>query len=347
MKFLIRADASTQIGFGHVMRCCTLATSLAERNHTIKFLCEELPGNLINHIENLGFTVVHLKVQNSKNKNYDEHQLLSVIQGEKPDWMIIDHYQVDAKMESSYRDAGASKIMVIDDLANRSHNAELLLDQNLIENYSSRYQSFVPPGCITLLGPDYTLIRPEFLKYRQPSLERRTNSEMTNVLIFMGGGDVYKETTTAIEAVYSSNIQWSRLNVVLSESCSNQDDIVKLIQQKEYAALHIQTNYMAQLMFEADIAITGGGSVSWEKCLLGLPSLVYIMSADQEPLARALQKENAQINLDQKEKLSKNNCINLLENMNRDQLLSLSGSAAKICDGLGAKRVIDKLESIS
>lgn len=347
MKFLIRADASTQIGFGHVMRCCTLAVSLAERNHTIKFLCENLPGNLIDYIENLGFPVERLMVHNSNNKIFDEQQLLSVIQSERPDWMIIDHYKVDAKMESEYRDAGASKIMVIDDLANRIHNADLLLDQNLIENYTSRYQSLVPSDCVTLLGPDFTLIRSDFLKYRQVSLERRAKSEMSNVLIFMGGGDVYSETRIAIEAVFSCNIPWNRLDVVLSESCPNQDGISRLIQQKEYASLYIQTDRMAQLMSEADIAITGGGSVSWEKCLLGLPSLVYEMSADQAPLAKALQKANAQINLDQTDKLSKNNCIKYLENMNRGQLLSLSGSAAKICDGLGTKRVINKLECLT
>jgi UDP-2,4-diacetamido-2,4,6-trideoxy-beta-L-altropyranose hydrolase len=181
-KILIRTDASVQIGTGHVMRCLTLADELRGRGAEVIFVCREFDGNLCGYIEEKGYIVHRLPVSDATEQGdqnieiglkhtawlgadcqTDVEQVEEIIKDleSPPDWLVVDHYALDERWEECLR-SYCKKIMVIDDLADRPHNCDLLLDQNFYENLESRYDGLVPPQCKKFLGPKYALLRPEF-----------------------------------------------------------------------------------------------------------------------------------------------------------------------------------------
>ena len=223
MKIAFRVDASLQIGTGHVMRCLTLADALAAQGADCLFICREHQGNLIEHIRNKGYCVHALPVLPSVcasslaiNTVSDEQSLAhshwlgatqvedaaacaAILAGVKPDWLIVDHYALDARWElalkSHYR-----KLMVIDDLADRPHLCDLLLDQTFGRD-AEDYHELVPAISRLLCGSRYALLRPEFAALRDYSLQRRANPQLRQLLITMGGVDKDNATGQVLEAL--------------------------------------------------------------------------------------------------------------------------------------------------
>ena len=218
MNFFIRVDASTLIGTGHVMRCLTLADGLKNAGHHVSFICRDYPGNLIHFIEQKGFDVKILTfgdqqayAQQAYSDDYSkwlwvsQHQdaieTISSIQDIDIDFLIIDHYGLDITWEKTLRPY-VQKIMIIDDLASRQHDCDILLDQNFYLDFEHRYDDLVPKKCKKLLGPQYTLIRPEFLEVREKrkAIGKFKAHAIKNVLIYMGGSDPKNVTTQIIHA---------------------------------------------------------------------------------------------------------------------------------------------------
>jgi len=218
-RFFIRADSSTDVGSGHVMRCLTLADHLRQKGADINFVCREEPGNLISHIENKRYKVYRLSAGIDLN---EERRCAKIILSEyetKPDWLIIDHYDIDVLYESSLRKY-VKKIMVMDDLANRRHDCDLLLDQNFCEDMKTRYNGLIPNYCIKLIGPEYALLRPEFQKARQSLRERK--GEIKRILVSMGGSDPKNEICKVMRALKLLNRTEITIDVVVgSASISN------------------------------------------------------------------------------------------------------------------------------
>lgn len=205
MKVVFRTDSSLEIGTGHVMRCLTLAHQLQDKGAAVEFVCRPLPGNIINLIEKSGFTVLRLRALNHKpdgdqteniytqwlgiSQERDAQETSDVLgRGslEAYDWLVVDHYGIDSTWETPMREI-ADRIMVIDDLANRDHDCDLLLDQNLFRDAEARYTGRVPDTCVALLGPRYALLRPEFVRNRKLAIIR--NSKVKRTLVFFGGVD--------------------------------------------------------------------------------------------------------------------------------------------------------------
>lgn len=198
MKVAFRADASVGIGSGHVMRCLTLAGELKEAGAQIIFICRECEGNLCDLIEKQGIPVARISGE-LQSWEADAFQSLEALKKYgKADWLVVDHYSLDHRWEAGIRNA-AEKIMVIDDLADRIHDNDLLLDQNLYEDLENRYNGLAPPHCIKLLGPRYALLRPEFRKARA-SLRKR-DGIIRRILVSFGGSDPSNETAKALEAI--------------------------------------------------------------------------------------------------------------------------------------------------
>ena len=189
MQVVIRTDASLQIGTGHVMRCLTLANALNEKGVTVEFICRDLPGNLIVYIESKGFSVHSLHglttskpgVSRSHNNLSHSHWLgvsqeqdvkecESVLNIINPDWLIVDHYAIDCWWQNELK-GHYKKLMVIDDLADRRHECDLLLDQTFGRKEED-YKSLVNKDCHLLLGSKYALLRPEFTQWREYSLRQ-------------------------------------------------------------------------------------------------------------------------------------------------------------------------------
>ena len=201
MRVVIRVDASLKMGTGHVMRCLTLAEVLKENGADVEFICRKHEGNLINKIRSNGFNVFELdlpvanKVDNKlfhspwlgTTQQQDAKDCIGTLQSAKADWLIVDHYGIDEDWQQDLK-AYYDKLMVIDDLADREHQCDILLDQTFGRQQQD-YEELVPKSCELLLGSQFALLRPEFAKWRQYSLERRKYPVFKQLLINMGGND--------------------------------------------------------------------------------------------------------------------------------------------------------------
>lgn len=364
VKVLFRTDASSRIGTGHVMRCLTLARALREQDADCAFIGREHPGNLFDLLEGEGFTtyrlpVTHQPVESKKNSNtahtdyatwlgvtseQDASDCLAVIEQSQPDWLVVDHYALDAKWEKALR-PHVGKIMVIDDLANRAHDCDLLLDQNLgsqAENYTGK----VPEGCKILAGPQYALLRPEFSAHRDNSLARRQRASLAHILVTMGGVDADNATGAVLDALAKSELpETCRISVVMGAQAPWLEEV-----KARAAAMSCQTEVlsgisnMAEVMASADLAIGAAGSTSWERCCLGLPSLTVVLAENQRAIAEALSQTGSA-------------CAVPLASIEQDlpelvarlwkqpeALKAMSLAAAVVTDGEGVKKVLEWLQ---
>jgi len=297
MNICIRADASTAIGSGHVMRCLTLAAELRSRGGDILFLCRDLFGSLANHIQREGFKISLLPEQQDRfDWQIDCSAVIQTIIERRVDidWIIVDSYLLDWHWETALRPF-CKKIMVIDDLANRRHECDVLLDQNYYFDKSTRYVNLLPSGCTALLGPQYALLRTEFIEARY-SLQPKELS-VKRILVFFGGSDPTNETMKALQAFESVDLSDISIDVVVGISNCNQDVIRKMCQSITSYNFHYQVDNMAELMAKSDLAIGAGGSASWERCFLGLPTIGIIVADNQEQLVNDLAAFGAMINL--------------------------------------------------
>ncbi|WP_255502536.1 UDP-2,4-diacetamido-2,4,6-trideoxy-beta-L-altropyranose hydrolase [Lysinibacillus sp. SGAir0095] len=276
----MRTGASTTIGSGHVMRCLTIAKNLKKRNVKVKFWMKELPGDLIGYVKQEGFETIS--------------------NAEKADIYLIDHYQIDADWEKEHRQF-TNKIVVIDDLANRPHDCDLILDQNVLPNFESRYDELVPKHCIRLLGPKYLIMRDEFIEARL-NLNGR-NNQVERLLVFMGGSDPTHETTKILKALTQLKGSFGHIDVVIGNGNIHKKEIKQICFEQGYD-FHCQINYMAKLMQRADFSIGAGGSTTWERCFVGLPSSSTIVAENQTLTTKYADELGAVLNLGWHEKVT-------------------------------------------
>lgn len=297
MDICFRVDSLVAIGTGHLFRCLTLACELKKRmsNVRIAFVSTEMPADLVRLVTLQGFVFLKIDRYCSKTENHiwcmdtmraDANLSLNLIKdyfGEI-DWLIVDHYNIDYEWEKIVK-AATSKIMVIDDLANRKHFADVLLDQNVFDNMGERYKGLVSERCLQLLGAEYALLREEFRN------RKRNHKSPKRILVFFGGSDITGETLKVVQAIplIENNLQME-FDVVVG-SLNPQKDIIR-----EYCLrggninFFCQINNMADLMEEADLAIGSGGSVTWERCCVGLPSIVIPVAENQIEPMKQLEK---------------------------------------------------------
>ncbi|MBF0282750.1 MAG: UDP-2,4-diacetamido-2,4,6-trideoxy-beta-L-altropyranose hydrolase, partial [Zetaproteobacteria bacterium] len=267
---------------------------------------------------------------------------LAAIGDAKVDWLVVDHYALDARWEKRLQ-AKCNHLMVIDDLADRLHDCDLLLDQNLVEGMSTRYQGKVPELCRCLLGTGFSLLRPEFKMLRNYSLMRRDPPACDRLLVFMGGSDPENETTKVVNGVILATRRWGHVDVVVGQGFQTLGNLQDRMMPLPSATLHIQTPEMAKLMANADLAVTAGGSVTWEKCVLGLPSLVTILGENQRPIADMMNKYGAVRSLGQAMDVTSEDYAVQLDAIHIEALKLMSKKSSEICDGLGVHKVLDIL----
>jgi UDP-2,4-diacetamido-2,4,6-trideoxy-beta-L-altropyranose hydrolase len=302
LKVIIRADASFQIGSGHIMRCLTLADELRQRGAEVIFICREHSGNLIGTVENRGYRVERLPQSDteyiSKNNDVahaawlgatwqqDASEAIATLGGNKPEWLIIDHYSLDQRWEKELR-PHVGKIMVIDDLADRPHDCDLLLDQNwFARQLNNRYDALVPAYCTKLLGPRYALLKPEYDQLR--TLMPPRDGMVRRVLVFMGGSDPTNETVKVLKALMASDLANLVVDVVIGVNHPDPAGVEALVAARHPTVLHYNLPSLAGIMARADLMIGAGGTTTWERMCLGLPSIVISIASNQTATSMAL-----------------------------------------------------------
>lgn len=339
------------------MRCLTLADALAKEGWGCHFLCRAHPGHLIDIIRAHGHVVHVLPDAQSTHSDQDTQTLAhagwlgshwttdarqsqAILQEVGPCWLVVDHYALDARWERQVLPQGC-RLLAIDDLADRPHDADLLLDQNLGRE-TDDYQGLVPATCRVLVGPHYALLRPEFTKWRTFSLVRRRSPELKRLLISLGGVDKDNATGQVLEALKGCELPDDcHISVVMGASAPWLKSVKHLAENMPWPTeVVVNVSDMAKHMAHADLAIGAAGSTSWERCCLGVPTLLLMLAENQRNAARFLEEEQASLILQIDEGMSKQ-IQKEIERLIKypDIMRNMAINAAAITDGLGCERV--------
>ncbi|MFY0543167.1 UDP-2,4-diacetamido-2,4,6-trideoxy-beta-L-altropyranose hydrolase [Brevibacillus sp. H7] len=349
MHVLFRVDASVQIGSGHVMRCLTLADELRRKGASIRIISREHPGHLCEFIEQKGFLVNRLPDMPERSSDewweIDVDQTNDQLRNQKVDWLIVDHYGIDYRWEKKAR-RFAANIMVIDDLADRAHDCDILLDQNLYEKMETRYDGLVPHQCLQLIGPRYAMLREEFREARK--LVRKRGGRVRRVLLFFGGSDPTNETIKAIEAIKILRLKDVMVDVVVGTSNPYRGQIAELCANMPNTRFHCQITYMAELMLQADLAIGAGGSTTWERCALGLPAITVTTAENQIQVTRTVAKTGCIIDVGTHQDVSSEKLASVLQTLqqNPEMIASMSEACIRVMGDIESEGVTSVAQAI-
>ena len=310
MLVVIRVDSSTTVGSGHLMRCLTFAEKLKSKGANIHFVSRDLPGNL-SHLVLENKYILHLLARKQLDESLigyskwltvsqecDALETISIIKSicntddSHVDQLIVDSYAIDRTWESMLRPY-VKKIFVLDDLANRKHDCDYLLDQDLYDDMENRYDGLVPDSCCKMLGPRYMLLREEFYRVRETMVSR--DGVLKNILIFYGGIDATNETTKALMAIMNirDELPDVTVDVIVGRKNPHKEKIKSLClinDNRDWIAFHEQVDNIADYMCKADLSLGAGGTTMWERCFLELPTIVTAVADNQIEVCKVADK---------------------------------------------------------
>jgi UDP-2,4-diacetamido-2,4,6-trideoxy-beta-L-altropyranose hydrolase len=347
MKVAIRADASPEIGSGHVMRCLTLANALAVRGAQVRFVSRALPGHLAQAIVAAGHSLTTLSLAAPAgseapqeawapgHQSKDARATMTALADFRPDWAVVDHYGLDRTWERELRPA-TRHLMAIDDLA-RLHECDVLLDANLHQDPRARYAASADRTAL-LLGPAYALLRPEFARARGGVSTR--SGPVRRLLVFMGGMDSGNATGGVLEAVALLDEPLPLLDVVVGASHPALAAIEAYCRSRPGSRCHVQTPDLAALLADCDLAVGAGGGATWERCCLGVPTVALALAENQRTVLASAARAGlvyAPDDMPLTPALMATHLQALLHNSALRESLSAAGMA--VVDGRGAQRV--------
>ncbi len=333
----IRVDSSTKIGYGHLIRCLALADTL-KKSFKINFICTNLNGNLISQICKKNFEVFRFNTKSQRiNVKKDAEKTISIIKKHrnKKSLLILDSYILSQEWENRVKPY-VKRLIVIDDLMDRKHSCDLIIDQNLHTQMNSLYTKSVPKNCIKLLGPDYAILRNQFIAQRKYAKIR--SLPLKNILVSFGGSDNENHTLHALTSLKKLN---SDVNVnVVTGTANIGKKIIKNFCKKNFNYNYFeQVENMVKLMQVADLCIGSSGTTTWERCCVGLPAIAIVTSNDQKDIASAVSKNKCIINLGKIKKSDNVNYVRLMKNLKNSELQNMSRNCMKLVDGKGAARI--------
>jgi len=341
------------------MRCLTLAGELLVGGAEVSFICRDLPGNLCEFLSEKGLQVFRLSATPMENGTKgptdhskrlgvscakDREETLAILHQYRPDWLVVDHYALNADWEFVMR-SDVGKIMVIDDLADRVHDCDLLLDQNLYDGWERRYDGLVPDHCMELLGPRYALLRPEFASARKTL--RRRDGQVRKILVFFGGSDPSNETARALEAIRRLNRADIPVDVIVGASNPSRDLVRTICEGMPATSFHVQVENMAEFMANADLAIGASGTATWERCCLGLPSVLVSIALNQVEIGEGVGSHSCAIYLGKSGETDPEDIRRALVRIIGDpeEAVRIGRNAALLVDGLGTTRVWERMRT--
>lgn len=284
-NYLFICDSSTSIGSGHVARCINLARSVSEETSgDCIFFHRNLPGAADFLIERAGFQL---------EKYQDFFELSKLIENKYPwkiDSIIFDNYFVDADVEQSLSKY-TKKILVIDDIFNRRHQCDFLLNQNLIPNAHAQYKNLVNPECRFFFGPEYALVGAEYRKSQHMVIREN----IVEVLVFFGGTDPMQGTLKCLDLC--ARLPHLSFTFIVGQSCTHRSDLEYLARVHRNATVVVQAPSLLPFFLKSDLYLGAGGSVSWERVSTGLPGVVLSVADNQIEMSEQLHNKGVQVYL--------------------------------------------------
>lgn len=362
MRVAFRVDASERIGSGHLMRCLTLADALAARGARALFLCRAgapQPHDLV-RARGHALQLVLPGPEGGPEPDAPPHAAwlagsqagdvaacLPELTPWRPDWVVVDHYALDHRWESAVRATGA-RLLVIDDLADRQHDCDALIDQNFYHDATLRYRDRLPAGCRCFLGPAHALLRPEFEAARRTAVERA--GPVRRVLAFFGGFDALGLADLTLDVLQDlartgANLQ---VDLVLGAAHPRHGLLAARARGVPGLAVHGQVSNMATLMAAADLAVGAGGATTLERCYLGLPSVVVDVADNQRAMLVDLAAAGATVHLGSGHSLSRTGLGQALGALMADEAARrrMSSLGMRLVDS-GVTGVIEHMEAIT
>lgn len=359
MRIAIRADASLKIGAGHVFRCKTLADELCERGAHVMFVCRDLPGSLVVLLRETGYRTValpaHLKLASDQSivpladaavqcQLEDARQTIEALKEFQADWLIVDHYHLDVRWETFLRPY-ANRLLVIDDLADRKHDCDVLLDPTY-GGSDERYRGYLNPEAHCLCGSQYALLRAQFLLHR-PSLPRNLPvMEKMRVHVFFGSADLSGHTLR-FSALLLENFAGLQVCAVVGREYASLDQLQRLSGEYEGRfSWQKDVHDMAASMIDCDVAVGAPGGATWERASLGLPSAYLAVSQSHETVLEHLDSNGLCRYLGQADQIPDCNFVEGMRDFlgNAECLASMSERGMSAVDAKGVLRVADVLE---
>jgi UDP-2,4-diacetamido-2,4,6-trideoxy-beta-L-altropyranose hydrolase len=351
VKIAFRVDASEKIGTGHFMRCLTLANAVRKRGAQTCFVSRQMPEHFLGMLAQQGHAYMPLAPALGQqlagdlshaawletSQEVDAQASRAALASQAWDWLMVDHYALDRRWESALRQT-ARKILVIDDLADRQHDCDMLLDQNFYRDMPGRYAGKVPAHCQLLLGPRFALLRDEFRELHEKA--RPHEGAVERLLVFFGGVDADNYTGLALRALAEGVGGDIQVDVVLGAQHPFREAIESACAQRGYS-YHLQTTRMAELMAAADLAIGAAGSTSWERCCLALPAIVFSLADNQSEIAKGIEQLGAGCYLQAKAADVEGTLRAVLCQLlnDRQRLADYSRRGYSLVDGKGVDRV--------
>lgn len=356
MNVLIRTDASSVIGTGHVSRCLALAEELVLQGADVTFACRELPGSLCRAVEKAGHALLRLPALlggeggefgaddfttgtgHSARLPLDwEADARACLAAGSVDWVVVDHYGLARRWETAMRGAARS-VMVIDDLADRPHDCDLLTDCNLHPDPVGRYAGLTPPDCRMLVGPAYAPLRAQFREARNRL--RARGPVVRRLLVFFGGNNPHRATEKAFRALALRGDPGFEVDFLLGPNFPGAEDFVRMAAPFPWANILRGVEDMAGLMSRTDLFLGAGGVTTWERACMALPSLVAATAENQVEPSQTLSLDGRQVYLGHISDLSPEDIASGLRRTIEDPgLLAGLSRIGELVDGQGTRRV--------
>ena len=344
---ILRADGSRQIGFGHLIRSLTLLREFHRRGWRIFLATRTGNSNEIlnsNPIRELARNAEIIPL--SGNSELTQAELMGALGGSIADLLIVDHYNLDGVFEAGFIDAVACRL-VIDDLADRPHDCEILVD-SAPGRVVVDYRGLTNPRCQFLLGNKYSILRPEFAASRRRSIARHRQT-INQILVVPGATDASQIAIPILRAL--SKIRSDRhsfaVTVILSsvsESCAAVREF--LAKEPKNWKLLVDRNDVAKILSRTDLAIGTMGSASWERACLGVPSIAIVAADNQLTNSRDFEASGGAIAIAIDDDIQARVAELVGEVLRAPKCLNeMSASVAKLCDGKGSGRIADVVEA--
>jgi UDP-2,4-diacetamido-2,4,6-trideoxy-beta-L-altropyranose hydrolase len=319
-----------------------LADELKARGHRILIVSRAEPGHLIELVRERGYDCADLPP--GIDALEDARLTAAVItgRGRPPDWLIVDHYGIDSRWETAVRST-AGQLLAIDDLADRKHDIDVLVDAAHDESAAALYRYLVSEKTRLLFGPRFALLRREF--FTQPQVPR-ADAPVRRMLVTFGGNDPLNMTGLALHALEAPEFDSIAIDVTVGLSNVRLQEIQQQAKRLANVTIHVQHPRPSILMEQADLCLGAGGTTTWERCYLGLPSLIVVLADNQRAFAETVDRLGVVRSLGSGEKLTAEDLQKAIRSAIQDQGWRVNSSRAgqMLVDGRGIERVIRILE---